>query len=110
MRARLADLEELAGLNPGAWEQYARVAENCAVTGHWPGLYLGEDDHLEARWTLSPSVISATFISPTRVDIYMYDRTLGVLIQDVTRPLKDCTVLLMGLIAAAERTSNTHTP
>ncbi len=35
---RVADLEELAGLEPGAWEQFARAVVDCAVTGRWPGL------------------------------------------------------------------------
>lgn len=56
---RVADLEELAGLDSGAWEQFARAVEDCAVTGRWPGLYLGEDDHLEARWIINSVAISS---------------------------------------------------
>lgn len=98
---RVADLEELAGLEPGAWEQFARAVVDCAVTGRWPGLYLGEDDHLEARWIINSVVVSATFINPTRVDIYVYDRSSGVLVRDDTRGLAECPILLVELITAA---------
>jgi hypothetical protein len=81
-----------------------------AVTGRWPGLYLGEDDHLEARWIINSVVVSATFINPTRVDIYVYDRSSGVLVRDDTRGLAECPILLVELITAAGWSGYTRSP
>jgi hypothetical protein len=111
---RLAELRELSQ-SVGARLANSRPAIQRAVlaTGRAPGLFLDEDDDLEARWLIRrgdedrPSiVVSATFGS--EITVYVYDRTAGEVTQDATIDLDGITPgdQIAAIIGLAESDAN----
>lgn len=85
-------LGELAGLTDSedfkARSEVARIAiERAALrTGRAPGLFLDEDDQLEARWLIKTEpdapehVVNVTF--GRRTEVYVFDRSVGVVTEE----------------------------
>lgn len=68
---RLAELRGITGVQ-------AVIERASSVSGRVPGLFLDEDDRIEARWVIPVGAASSRVVNVTfgnGIDVYVYDRS-----------------------------------